>query len=530
MVFLGDLFDGGREWWTGTKKIHSSESPDQRWKSFGEVFWLQEYQRFGNIFFKHWRDGDAGARSVPFQRKLITSLPGNHDLGFSTGIQLPVRKRFNAFFGESNRVDLLGNHSFVSLDTVSLSAMGSEESKQVEDIWSPTKEFLDGIEGKKKRAINNEIRHQKGLANVGMYRHTIVDTPDMAKDSQTASWKLDKWDTDLMPTILLSHVPLYRAPGTPCGPLREHWPPAKPAKGQDGPVNPDERNAIPVQAGYQYQNVLTKEISREIAEKVGDIRYAFSGDDHDYCEVNHRSYPSAGSGILETTVKSISWAMGVRRPGFEMLSLWNPLDATASDMLAPGGPTMQKHLCLLPDQIGTFIRYGLLFAFTVTVLVTRAVLIAYGPTKASPTDSNMPLLPLANAKARSSTEKARSPAPDHHYQPPSDEGLSKSSHISDTNMLSVRSSAARTRSASPRGGYGLPAQESQNKYGTPLIAQAGYYGADEGKKEWDSIDIATKPARRKLKGLALLVAELLRGFVRVGSVVLVWYFWLLWNG
>src|SRR5256885_14717872 len=37
-IFLGDLFDGGREW--ATHK--NSSSPEKRYKKYGEKFWLKE--------------------------------------------------------------------------------------------------------------------------------------------------------------------------------------------------------------------------------------------------------------------------------------------------------------------------------------------------------------------------------------------------------------------------------------------------------------------------------------------------------
>lgn len=89
------------------------------------------------------------------------------------------------------------------------------------------------------------------------------------------------------PRILLTHIPLYRRDGTSCGPLRE------------------SKNPIHVGHGYQYQNVLTPALSQEIVEIVRPMG-VFSGDDHDYCYVEHNF---GGMKIPEHTVKSFSWAM-----------------------------------------------------------------------------------------------------------------------------------------------------------------------------------------------------------------------------
>ena len=253
-------------------------------------------------------------------RKLISSLPGNHDLGFARGVQVGVRNRFNAYFGEGNRIDVIANHTFVSIDSVSLSALGQDSPQQVENLWRPTKDFLDNVKVQKKRLIQRELRVQQGLRPYPRFPHHAIEAEDLA----TAELPHADDDVTEFPTILLTHVPLHRNPGTPCGPLREHWPPSPPSAGQ--PVGHDDRNAIAVRGGYQYQNVLERHITADIAEKVGDIRYAFSGDDHDYCEVLHRGYASAGGGIREITVKSTSWAMGIRLPGVVLMSMWNPVD------------------------------------------------------------------------------------------------------------------------------------------------------------------------------------------------------------
>jgi hypothetical protein len=93
------------------------------------------------------------------------------------------------------------------------------------------------------------------------------------------------------PRILLSHIPLYRRDGTSCGPLRE------------------SRTPIHGGHGYQYQNVLTQSLSQEIVDIVRPMG-VFSGDDHDYCYVEHNF---GGMTFPEHTVKSFSWAMVLSR-------------------------------------------------------------------------------------------------------------------------------------------------------------------------------------------------------------------------
>ena len=117
VMFLGDLFDGGREWGNEPNdNIEKTElvSKDREWRRYGQDYWLKEYRRFGRIFFDTWLRNGAPPRVWQRGRKFIASLPGNHDLGLGIGIRLPARQRFTAFFGDENRIDVIGNHSFVS--------------------------------------------------------------------------------------------------------------------------------------------------------------------------------------------------------------------------------------------------------------------------------------------------------------------------------------------------------------------------------------------------------------------------------
>ncbi|PWY89153.1 hypothetical protein BO70DRAFT_162167 [Aspergillus heteromorphus CBS 117.55] len=319
VLFLGDLFDGGREWST-----QHSESPEGRYRKYDDRFWKREFHRFVKIFVDTWNEGDGHIRH-PVGRRLLTGLPGNHDLGFGSGIQTPVRDRFQSFFGKSNRVDVIGNHTFVSVDTVSLSAMdqpdpetgssgtGSGDGTQPnEHIWRETQDFLDRMNVHRGRAEVEALRMLGNQSEGRRFQHRAMDIlePSLA---HTAAPEIAGF-----PTILLSHVPLYRRPATPCGPYRERHPPSSPN------LEEDERNAIPMGRGYQYQNVLTPTISRDIVSKVGpNLVQMYSGDDHDYCEMSHHEFSGSPT---EITVKSLSWAMGIRQPGFVLTSLWNPID------------------------------------------------------------------------------------------------------------------------------------------------------------------------------------------------------------
>ena len=534
LFFLGDLFDGGREWAT-----RSSESPEPRFKRYGEDFWLREYDRFGRIFFKNWEDRSGHQRDEQRGRKIVTGLPGNHDLGLGIGIQRPVRARFNAFFGDGNAINIIGNHTFVSVDTVSLSAKGQldpENGRQGfgsgedpnADIWKPVDEFLDIAKEKKGRILARELRFRAGepeyapqeRAAVGLY----TPSARMVQTHELASTEL--------PAILLTHVPIYRAEGTPCGPLRERWPPARKRDGIEEPLEKDEANAIAVQAGYQYQNVLTPVISSELIEKIGNVQHVFSGDDHDYCEVVHRGYTSKGGGIREITVKSMSWAMGVRKPGFLMLSLWNPIDGTGNPITPPGGgkSTLESHLCLLPDQLSIFIRYGQLLALTLIVLIVRGVIIGSRTAATSP-DLNGQLLPLSKPsdepepklqtfeaqKADSSSGSSSLGSPMTQYH----------------NSLAVRATAGRPRSTSRSGSYGIPivdAKPVQSSLADEFDRFGNVNMNTYNMKGWDDGLIDDRSKRKHRGRFSIMREEIQWGVWRVTWVAVLWYIWLVWSG
>lgn len=386
VFFLGDLFDGGREWLPP-----GSVSSDPRWRNYGEDYWVKEYRRFGSIFFDNWlRRRDAGGAGFDDHRRILAGLPGNHDLGLGKGIRLPVRQRFNAFFGDGNHVDVVGNHTFVSVDTVSLSAKGqvdpatgrqgaAEGAGSGQEIWGPVEEFLTNLKTDKPRIINRTVRIQNARVENDLMFHEVVDINSTLVNKSVHSAYTSKVH---LPSILLSHVPLYRPKDTPCGPLRERFPPSTTPNEAGEYLDKDPPNAIRVEAGLQYQNVLTPEVSSELVEMIGDVEYAFSGDDHDYCELVHRGYTSPREGgIREITVKSFSWAMGVRRPGFLLVSLWNPLDDRERVASYPGEShgrflrhkTVQTQLCLLPDQLAVFIKYAWLLGVTLLAVFVRAV-------------------------------------------------------------------------------------------------------------------------------------------------------------
>ena len=360
VYFLGDLFDGGREWAVSSRPKSAAEAAiaadpnaPADWAMHGNEYWLAEFARWERIF------------GAPPGVRIRRGIPGNHDLGFGGGVRESVRGRFNAFFGESNARWQVGNHTFVSIDAVSL----SNDKDPV--IYGPGREFIDSLD----LYPNPHKQWPHVVEEVG----AVVAAPLRVPASTSLP----------LPTVLLTHVPLYRQKDTPCGPHRERG------------------TSIPIWQGYQYQNVLSPALSSELLKKTR-ARYVFSGDDHDACDVTHMYGPQGR--VREWTVKSVSWTMGVRRPAFELVSLWNPLtDAPAEPTadtaempahiaetpeqltarLGPaeerdptlevpkpaevrgGADTLQAKLCFLPDQIGIFFVYAFWGAASVLALIAE---------------------------------------------------------------------------------------------------------------------------------------------------------------
>ncbi|CDM33113.1 hypothetical protein DTO013E5_5698 [Penicillium roqueforti] len=490
VLFLGDLFDGGREWATAT-----TSSPEPRWKKYTDSFWKKEFGRFIKIFVDPWEkfakppvDGRG--------RRMIASLPGNHDLGFGNGIQEPVRDRFESFFGNPNRVDVIGNHTFVSVDSPSLSAMDqpdpltgssptASENHSLRPIWKDADDFLDKMAIHKAKAETDELRMLQNKTE----EHTIFDYR-IADAVEPAIHQKPQPAGVGFPTIILTHVPLYREPATPCGPLREHYPPSS----SDEELTEDEPNSLRIAGGYQYQNVLTQTISTELVSKAGpNVVQVYSGDDHDYCEVSHREFNGSPN---EITVKSISWAMGVRHPGFVLTSLWNPIDPKTGKSIQDGSPpTVQNHLCILPDQLGIFIYYLIILCISVSILLLRSIYrVLYTP---EPCPSGA-ILPLSEPRS----------LPHHHTSGASSSTLSSAGGLASRNGMTASTRYPGTKS--------------------PEDAYRGIDG-DFGAASKDKAAWRPASATRSHSTVSLIVRDLYHSLKFVAQVVMTVYFILIWR-
>ncbi|KAJ7680466.1 Metallo-dependent phosphatase-like protein [Mycena polygramma] len=178
-------------------------------------------------------------------------------------------------------------------------------------------------------------------SRITIANHTVIllDAPSLVEQSQHDGKSVSGGPIELVqsfvksqdpnPVVLFTHIPLSRPDGSSCGPGRE-------------------RGTIRRGAGFGYQNTLSKPASDFLLQSLRPS-VIFSGDDHDYCEYTH-SFTSAGKTrhAREVTVKSLSMAMGVRKPGFQLLSFVSPHSMQGTSSHADS-------LCLLPDQLGIYL-------------------------------------------------------------------------------------------------------------------------------------------------------------------------------
>ncbi|KAF8210431.1 hypothetical protein K438DRAFT_1809691 [Mycena galopus ATCC 62051] len=220
-------------------------------------------------------------------------LPGNNDVGMGVAHSSPknVRSLYSSVVGPFNQQILIRDHVFVCLDAPSLVDEDYQRSASGKSY-----ERWDSIPGGSVEFVQS--------ASTGARR-----------------------------TVLLSHIPLARPDTATCGPLRE-------------------KGSIRRGVGHGYQNTLGKH-STEFLLKTLRPSAIFSGDNRDYCEYHHpvevpdREAEESAVPIREVTVKSFSLSNHIRRPGFQLVSLVEPL---------PFGnaKTIMDAPCLLPDPYSIY--------------------------------------------------------------------------------------------------------------------------------------------------------------------------------
>lgn len=234
-------------------------------------------------------------------------LPGNHDIGLGEDVSfsLEAATRYASTFGPWNHKTTIGNHTVMFIDAVAL--------------------------------VEEDVDRAARGYSYDNWPAVAGGSVDFVKRYAARG--------HASPIVLFTHIPLARPLDADCGPLRE-------------------RGTIRQGHGFGYQNTLSNEASQFLLRSLGPS-LIFSGDDHDYCEYSHPLPFSSASGstaVREITVKSFSMAMGIRRPGFQLLSLISTVPAIETLTQLPNSPpSLLDTPCFLPDQLGIYLNIYLPF-------------------------------------------------------------------------------------------------------------------------------------------------------------------------
>ncbi|KAH9665884.1 metallophos domain-containing protein [Citrus sinensis] len=243
---------------------------------------LESLNRFKHIF---------GLKSQDRFRDIrVHFLPGNHDNGYAALLshKPEIVRRYEKEFGKRNYRFTVGKVEFIVVDA----------------------QTLDG--------------HPEG--------NLAAATWDFVKNVSI--------DFQLLPRVLLTHIPLYRRDETPCGPHRS------------SPII----NQRIVRTGHSqeilYQNYITEESSNRLLDLIKPV-LVLSGHDHDQCTVSHESN--------HEHIKE----QGNLYPSFMLLSASNSALLNMSNL----EEAVLTRLCFLPMQTHIYIGYLLLFIVTLVTLL-----------------------------------------------------------------------------------------------------------------------------------------------------------------
>ncbi|KAL2253099.1 UNVERIFIED_CONTAM: hypothetical protein Sindi_0104600 [Sesamum indicum] len=189
---------------------------------------------------------------------------------------------------------------------------------------------------------SSTVKRYEGEFGVRNFKVTLGNVDFIAIDAQT----LD--DTRSTPRVLLTHIPLYRPDGTPCGPHRSA-----------SIIN--QRIYLDRDQEIMYQNYITKSSTNVLLDLI-QPSLVLSAHDHDQCTVTHMS---KNGPVIEQTVGTVSWQQGNLYPSFMLLSASN---STLSDGSSPE-TAASSQICFLPMQTHIYLWYLSLFAMTLVIVL-----------------------------------------------------------------------------------------------------------------------------------------------------------------
>ncbi|KAF9136024.1 hypothetical protein BGX30_011374 [Mortierella sp. GBA39] len=366
VLFLGDLNDGGRntddqtfvkntgrffEWIFATKRSAWNQEPIVADALVGETAASALLEELQNSNSKEDNSSYLKKRQELTQEEkaAMVDITGHYVQRVGAPLEAEERRKIRES-GRSLRLYMAGNHDVGFGDTLIRSSM-----VRYKRVFG---------------SVNYEV-------NVGNHSLVVLDTlalssrvPSIRGESQQFLDRI-KQEQSSLPRILFTHVPLHRLDTTSCGKARE------------------TDQLIIDRGGEQYQNMVNSSLSREILESV-QPDMVFSGDDHDWCEVAH---PAVGGNLTpEVTLRTFSFAQGIQRPSFGMMTLFNPdlkpknvfpvvpLDAglpvsnefaTGSVERPSGDTTFVYDECMLPWQLMIYMLYGALFGVSLIWIIIR---------------------------------------------------------------------------------------------------------------------------------------------------------------
>ncbi|XXG81528.1 hypothetical protein AAC387_Pa09g2140 [Persea americana] len=252
--------------------------------------WQESLSRFKHIFDLNRRGSSADIK--------FYYLSGNHDIGYAgfNSLHPEVIDRYEKEFGPRNYRFTVGKVEFIVVDAQTLD--GPLQSDVTSMAWN----FVKSV----------------------------------SKDAM------------LNPRVLLTHIPLYRPDGTPCGKYRS------------SPIISQRVSRSQADQGITYQNYLSDEASKRLLELLKPV-LVLSGHDHDQCTVTHMTSVRP---VTENTLGTLSWQQGNLYPSFMLLT------ASAVESLNTSSEkAVSTSLCFLPMQTHIYIWYLSLFVLTLLLLL-----------------------------------------------------------------------------------------------------------------------------------------------------------------
>ncbi|KAF9418954.1 hypothetical protein BGZ94_009549 [Podila epigama] len=408
VLFLGDLLDGGRETTDRTVREQNRERFMERvfqskYTALNQnpvVVDKDEGDNFSREFLQQdkSKDGDSHESRIMAQSTTAAASEETHYSVDYTNIPLSAREKDEARqSGKSLRLYMAGNHD-IGFGNAVIQSMVTQYKK---DYGS----------------LNYEIQ-------LGNHSLVVLDTLSFSSNVTSIREESQRFldslrqETPTLPRILFTHVPLFRLDTTYCGDQRE------------------TSQLILNRDGYQYQNMVTPELSKQILESVWP-EAVFSGDDHDWCEIGHAyskrdeamekddgaAEPSPKMMMTlapETTLRTFSFAQGIHQPAFVMLSLYNPQGIQSNNFVASpgtrltglpaatlgesesgflarpsGASTFEYGECMLPNQLRIYLVYAGLFALSLGwILVERYRWMTWADSSKSIWSPLLPSLPM----------------------------------------------------------------------------------------------------------------------------------------